>query len=197
MCLVQAPPAPTPSEVSGRLPTFACGGEHFERYAVFVVQWLRFLDLFAVPAVLVFVQVTHVTFLAVLLLLSVTTVVEVNGMDGVLCLGLLQATPLDSDDDEMGERDAGSWQTVASTRKKRNKAPVVMKLKGTLASIRKGSLRQNFVDKTCIFENDMSGVEVGKALLKLSPDGINDMISTLPLGVVDRFMSLQPKFKTI
>ena len=109
----------------------------------------------------------------------------------------MEATPLDSDDDEMEERDAGSWQTVASARKKRNKAPVVMKLKGTPASIRKGSLRQNFVDKTCIFENDMSGVEVGKALLRLSPDGINDMISTLPPGVVDRFMSLQPKFKTI
>ena len=42
----------------------------------------------------------------------------------------------------------------------------------------------------------MSGVEVGKALLRLSTDGINDMISTLPRGVVDRFMSLQPKFKT-
>ena len=107
------------------------------------------------------------------------------------------ATPLDSDDDEMEERDAGSWQTVASTRKKRNKAPVVMKLKGTLASIRKGSLRQNFVDKTCIFENDMSGVEVGKALLRLSPDGINDMVSSLPPGVVDRFQHLQPKFMTI
>ena len=70
----------------------------------------------------------------------------------------MEATPLDSDDDEMEERDAGSWQTVASTRKKRNKAPVVMKLKETPASIRKGSLRQTFVDKTCIFENDMSGV---------------------------------------
>ena len=64
-----------------------------------------------------------------------------------------------------------------------------MKLKGTPYSIRKGSLRQHFVDKTCIFENDMSGVEVGKALLRLSPDGIN--------GVVDRFLHLQPKLKTI
>ena len=78
---------------------------------------------------------------------------------------------------------------------RRNKAPVVMKLKGTPASIRKGSLRQNIVDKTCIFDNAMSGVEVGKALLRLSPDGINDMISSLPPGVVDRFMNLQPKFK--
>ena len=43
----------------------------------------------------------------------------------------------------------------------------------------------------------MSGVEVGKALLRLSPDGINDMISTLPPGAVDQFMSLQPKFKTV
>ena len=60
----------------------------------------------------------------------------------------MEATPLDSDDDGMEDRDAGSWLTVASTRKKRNKAPVVMKLKGTSASIRKGSLRQNFVDKT-------------------------------------------------
>ena len=121
-----------------------------------------------------------------------------NGEQIVPSLDLeMEATPLDSDDDEMEERDAGSWQTVASTRKKRNKAPVVMKLKGTPASIRKGSLRQNFVDKTCTFENDMSGVEVAKALLRLSPDGINGMISTLPPGVVDRFMIFQPKFKTI
>ena len=35
--------------------------------------------------------VTHVTLLVMLLLLSVTTVVEVNGMDDVLCLGLLLA----------------------------------------------------------------------------------------------------------
>ena len=100
-------------------------------------------------------------------------------------------------DDGMEDRDAGSWLTVASTRKKRNKAAVVMKLEGTSSSIRKGSLRQNFVDKTCIFENDMSGVEVGKVLLRLSPDGINDVIFTLPPGVVDQFMSLQSKFKTI
>ena len=30
----------------------------------------------------------------------------------------------------------------------------------------------------------MSGREVGKALLKLSPDGINEMVSTLPPGVI-------------
>ena len=42
----------------------------------------------------------------------------------------MEATPLDSDDDGMEDRDAGSWLTVASTREKRNKAPVVMKLKG-------------------------------------------------------------------
>ena len=90
-----------------------------------------------------------------------------NGEQIVPSLDLeMEATPLDSDDDEMEERDAGSWQTVASARKKRNKAPVVMKLKG----IRKGSLRQNIVDKTCIFENDMSGVEVGEALLEPSPE---------------------------
>ena len=99
--------------------------------------------------------------------------------------------------DGMEDRDAGSWLTVASIDKKRSKAPVVVKLKGTSASIRKGSVRQNFVDKTCIFENDVSGLEVGKALLKLSPDGIHDMTTTLPPGVVDQFMSLQPKFKTI
>ena len=109
----------------------------------------------------------------------------------------MEATPLDSDDDGMEDRDAGSWLTVASTRKKRSKAPVVMKLKGTSASVRKGSLRQSFVDKTCIFENDMSGVEVGKALLKLSPNGIHDMISTLPPGAIAQFMSLQPSIKTI
>ena len=97
----------------------------------------------------------------------------------------MEATPLDSDDDGMEDRDAASWLTVASTRKKRSKAPVVMKLKGTSASVRKGSLRQNFVDKTCIFENDMSGVEVGKALLKLSPNGIHDMISTSPYSAAN------------
>ena len=68
-----------------------------------------------------------------------------------------------------------------------------MKLKGTPASARKGSLWQNFLDKTCIIENDMSGREVGKALLKLSPDGINEMVSVLPLGIIARFVSLQPK----
>ena len=83
------------------------------------------------------------------------------------------ATPLDSDDDgdDMEERDAEPWETVGS-QKKRNKVPVVMKLKGTPASARKGSLRQNFLDKTCIIEKDMSGREVGKALLKLSPGGM-------------------------
>ena len=43
----------------------------------------------------------------------------------------------------------------------------------------------------------MSGVEVGKALLKLSPDGVHDMISILPPGVIEHFMSLQSKYKTI
>ena len=41
----------------------------------------------------------------------------------------MEATPLDSDDDGMVDRGAGSWLTVASNRKKRGKAPVVMKLK--------------------------------------------------------------------
>ena len=109
----------------------------------------------------------------------------------------MEATPLDSDDEGMEDRDAGSWLTVASNRKKRGKAPVVMKLKSTSASGRKGSLRQSFVDKTCIFENDMSGVEVGKALLKLSPNGLRDMVSTLPPGAIDQFMSYQPGIKTI
>ena len=44
----------------------------------------------------------------------------------------METTPLDSDDDGTEDRDAGSWLTVASTRKKRSKAPVVMKLKGRL-----------------------------------------------------------------
>ena len=43
----------------------------------------------------------------------------------------------------------------------------------------------------------MSGVEVGKALLKLSPNGIHDMISTLPPGAIAQFMSLQTSIKTI
>ena len=68
----------------------------------------------------------------------------------------MMATPLDSDDDDMEERDAEPWRTVGS-QKKRNKVPVVMKRKGTPASARKGSLRQNFLDKTCIIENDHVG----------------------------------------
>ena len=106
------------------------------------------------------------------------------------------ATPLDSDDDDMEERDAEPWRTVGSS-KKRNKVPVVMKLEGTSASARRGSLRQNFLDKMCIIENDMSGREIGTALLKLSPDGINEMVSALPLGIIERFMSLQPKIETL
>ena len=47
----------------------------------------------------------------------------------------MEATPLDSDDDGMQDRDAGSWLTVASNRKKRGKAPVVMKMKGSSASL--------------------------------------------------------------
>ena len=104
-----------------------------------------------------------------------------NGAQIVPSLDLeMEATPLDSEDDDMEERDAEPWRTVGSSQKKRNKVPVVMKLKGTPASARKGSIRQIFVDKSCIIENDMSGREVGKALLKLSPDGINDMVSALP-----------------
>ena len=104
----------------------------------------------------------------------------------------MEATPLDSDDDDMVDRDAGSWLTVASNRKKRGKAPVVMKLKGSPASVRKGSLRQSFVDKTCIFEDEMSGVEVGKALLKLSQHGFRDMLSSLPPDAFQQFMNFQP-----
>ena len=104
----------------------------------------------------------------------------------------MEATPLDSDDDDMVDRDAGSWLTVASNRKKRGKAPVVMKLKGSRASVRKGSLRQSFVDKTCIFEDEMSGVEVGKALLKLSQHGFRDLLSSLPPEAFQQFMNFQP-----
>ena len=43
----------------------------------------------------------------------------------------------------------------------------------------------------------MSGREVGEALLKLSLDGINEMVSALPPGIIARFMSLQPQIKTI
>ena len=103
----------------------------------------------------------------------------------------MEATPLDSDDD-MADRNAGTWLTVASDRKKRGKTPVVMKLKGSPASVRKGSLRQSFVDKTCIFEDELSGVEVGKALLKLSPHGFRDMLSSLPPHAFHQFMNFQP-----
>ena len=108
----------------------------------------------------------------------------------------MEATPLDSDDG-MEDRDAGSWLTVASTRKKRNEAPVVMKLKGRLLLSGKVVFGRTLSTKRVFFENDMSGVEVGKARLKLCPNGIQDMISTLPPGVLDQFMSLQPKFTTI
>ena len=43
----------------------------------------------------------------------------------------------------------------------------------------------------------MSGVEVGKAILKLSPNAVRDMISILPPGAIDQFMSMQPSIKTI
>ena len=92
----------------------------------------------------------------------------------------MTATPLDSDDDDMEEKAAGPWLAVASKQKKRNNFPVVMKLKGTPVSSKRGSLRHSLVDKSCIVEGDMSGREVGEALVKLSPDGINEMVSTLP-----------------
>ena len=67
----------------------------------------------------------------------------------------MMATPLDSDDDDdMEERDVEPWRTVGS-HQKRKKVPVVVKLKGTPASARNGSLRQNFVDKSCTIENDV------------------------------------------
>ena len=82
----------------------------------------------------------------------------------------MAATPLDSDDDDMEESGVGPWRTVASNQKKRNK--VVMKLKGTPASSKRGSLWSGLVDKSCIMvEGDMSGREVGEALAKLSPEG--------------------------
>ena len=63
----------------------------------------------------------------------------------------MEATPLDSDDEGMEDRDAGSWLTVASNRKKRGKAPVVMKLKRTSASVRKGSLRTKLCRQNVYF----------------------------------------------
>ena len=68
----------------------------------------------------------------------------------------MMATPLDSDDDDddMEERDAEPWETVGSSQKG-NKVPIVTKLKRTSASARRGSLRQSFLDKTCIVENDV------------------------------------------
>ena len=109
----------------------------------------------------------------------------------------MEATPLDSDDDGMEDRDAASWLTVTSSRKKRNKSSSCHEAERDVCFCQEGSLRQNFVDKTCIFENDMSGVEVGEAILKLSPNAVRDMISILPPGVLDQFMSLQPSIKTI
>ena len=52
-----------------------------------------------------------------------------NGEQIVPSLDLeMEATPFDSDDDDMEEREAGPWRAVASTQKTRNKGPVVMKL---------------------------------------------------------------------
>ena len=47
-----------------------------------------------------------------------------------------------------------------------------------------------------MYEN-LSGVEVGKALLKLSPNGLRDMVSSLPPGAIDQFLSFQPGINTI
>ena len=43
----------------------------------------------------------------------------------------------------------------------------------------------------------MSGREVGEALAKLSPEGINEMVSSMHREVIARFMGLSPKIKTI
>ena len=43
----------------------------------------------------------------------------------------------------------------------------------------------------------MSGVEVGKALLTLSPNGFRDMISSLPPGAIEQFMNFQPGIQTM
>ena len=74
----------------------------------------------------------------------------------------MAAAPLDSGDDDMEEWGVEPWRTVASSEKKRNK--VVMELKGTPASSKRGSFRSSLVDKSCIIEGDMSGREVGEAL---------------------------------
>ena len=103
----------------------------------------------------------------------------------------MEATPLDSDDDDMEEREAGPWRTVALQSSGCHEAA------RNACFFTKRSIWHSFVDKTCINESDMSGREVGKALLKLSRDGINEMVSTLPPGVIARFMNLQPKIKTI
>ena len=51
----------------------------------------------------------------------------------------MSATPFDSDNDDMEELGVEKWH-VASNQKKRNKVPVVMKLKGTPASSKKRKL---------------------------------------------------------
>ena len=43
----------------------------------------------------------------------------------------------------------------------------------------------------------MSSREVGEALAELSPEGITEMVSSMPQEVIARFMSLQPQIETI
>ena len=73
-----------------------------------------------------------------------------------------------------------------------------MKLKGTPASSKRGSLRSSLFDKSCIIEGDMSGREVGEALAKLSAQGITEMESSMPREDIVRFMGLSlPKIRAL
>ena len=94
----------------------------------------------------------------------------------------MEATPLESEDDDMEEREAGPWRTVPSAQKKRNKVPVAMKLKGTLAFAKRGSIGRVLLTKRIL--KKICRARMFAKLLKLSPDGIHEMVSALPPGAL-------------
>ena len=105
-------------------------------------------------------------------------------------------TPFDTDDDDMEELGVETWRTVADHQKKRNKVSVAMKLKGTSSTTKRESLRSSIVDNTCIID-DMSCREVARALSKLTPGGLNEMVASMPPEMMVKLMGFAPEIKTI
>ena len=90
-----------------------------------------------------------------------------------------------------------TWRTVAAHQKRRNKIPVVLKLKGTSSTTKRESLQSSIVDRTCIIDGDMSGREVARALSKLSPGSLNEMVASMLPEMIATLMGFAPKIKTI